>query len=903
MKLLAGERRDLEGQGAAYLLVSGQAEAYAVMEGGGRRLFLTELSAGAAAFPSMDEFEEIAVEIYAVSDVEISKIPLTEEYASELLPLMLHWFRELSHLPWLRLMADRGDEVLKTWVDGSVFENARERGLGTMDTFAENEGIFSMLMGVRFTAQDERVANRTEARIKQKRRMVSETIADFLGEDSVAASDSIQGGAKLEEAVLLVRTVARHLGMPEEDIALNPDVAKKLEPLGILRRLVAKGGMEMRLVKLEPGWEACDCGVMLGYFGENKRLAALIPQTPVGYRMATMDRGEGVPVTADMTKSFGEDAFLIYAGLPAKKITRQDFLKFIARHTWKADTKTLLLTSLFMGLIPLLTPVVTETMFSDIIPILDRRGLATVTQVVMVAGFTTAALATVRSWAVLRLTSVGSLAAQSALMGRMLKLPTEFFRRFQAGELAARMQGVDAIASLLSGEAVGAILSFLCSFWSFGLMCYYSAKLTGIALIIWFVYMLVTGFFIYRLVAEERQMTAAKNKTSGILLQIFTGLAKFRTKGAEEHAYHLWGQRFTEEFRHNYRARRLKNYNTVIAAVQPILLSLVLYYYGLMEVAASAGDAGNAAATTLGLGGEPMTAAKFIAFQAAFTAFNTSLTATLPVFESLSAVKPHLDNLMPLLEAEPENTEDRAEAGVLSGAIEVRNLTFGYREGTDVLKDISFRIAAGEHVAIVGKSGCGKSTLIRLMLGFESPRAGAVYYDGQDLSELSLPSVRSQMGVVLQNGQLMNGDILHNIIGTNNLTLDDAWTAAEAAGIADDIREMPMQMNTMISEGSTNISGGQRQRILIARALALKPSIIVCDEATSALDNRTQAIVTKSLDKLHATQIIVAHRLSTIRNADRIIVLDKGRIAESGAFDELVAQGGLFASFVNRQTA
>ena len=221
----------------------------------------------------------------------------------------------------------------------------------------------------------------------------------------------------------------------------------------------------------------------------------------------------------------------------------------------------------------------------------------------------------------------------------------------------------------------------------------------------------------------------------------------------------------------------------------------------------------------------------------------------------------------------------------------------------EVLKGISFRIGAGEHVAIVGKSGCGKSTLIRLLLGFEKPLGGAVYYDGQNLAEMNAASVRSQLGVVLQNGQLMTGDIYRNIIGINDLTLDDAWAAAEAAGIADDIREMPMQMQTIVSEGSTNISGGQRQRILIARALAMKPSVIICDEATSALDNRTQAIVSRSLDKLKATRIVVAHRLSTIRNADRIIVLDQGRVAESGTFDELLKQNGIFASMVKRQVS
>ena len=247
---------------------------------------------------------------------------------------------------------------------------------------------------------------------------------------------------------------------------------------------------------------------------------------------------------------------------------------------------------------------------------------------------------------------------------------------------------------------------------------------------------------------------------------------------------------------------------------------------------------------------------------------------------------------------------DKADAGKLSGALSIDHLTFAY-EGSDhdVLHDVSFDVAAGENVAIVGKSGCGKSTLVRLLLGFETPKSGAIYYDDQDLSELNLPSVRSQMGVVLQNGQLMTGSIFNNIVGASALTQDDAWAAATAAGIADDIAMMPMGMQTVISEGSSNISGGQRQRILIARALINKPSILIFDEATSALDNRSQSIVTESIDRLNVTRLVIAHRLSTIRNCDRVIVMDRGRVVEQGTFDELLALGGIFTNLVRRQEA
>lgn len=232
----------------------------------------------------------------------------------------------------------------------------------------------------------------------------------------------------------------------------------------------------------------------------------------------------------------------------------------------------------------------------------------------------------------------------------------------------------------------------------------------------------------------------------------------------------------------------------------------------------------------------------------------------------------------------------------------MRHLSFAYSEdGPDVLKDINLSISPGESIAIVGRSGCGKSTLIRLLLGFEKPKRGAVYYDGIDLEELSVTSVRSQMGVVMQNGQLMAGDIFTNIVGTNPLTMEDAWKAARRVGLDKDIKAMPMQMYTAISEGSGNISGGQRQRIILARSIVNNPHILLLDEATSALDNTTQAIVTKSLEEMACTRIIVAHRLSTIKNVDRIIVMDEGVIAEEGTYDELMEKNGIFTQLARRQ--
>ena len=294
---------------------------------------------------------------------------------------------------------------------------------------------------------------------------------------------------------------------------------------------------------------------------------------------------------------------------------------------------------------------------------------------------------------------------------------------------------------------------------------------------------------------------------------------------------------------------------------------------------------------------------EFIAFEAAYIAFNGALTLAIPAVSKIFTIKPFLENLAPILEEIPETTEDKTEADELSGAFEVSNLTFSYSDGKEVLRNISFRVKAGENLAIVGKSGCGKSTLVKLLLGFEKPKSGSIFYDGQSLEELSPPSVRSQMGVALQNGKLMTGDIFSNIAGQNILSEEDAWEAAEKAGIAEDIEKMPMGMQTIITEGGGNLSGGQRQRLLIARAIAAKPAILIFDEATSALDNHAQAIVVKSLEKLKVTRLTIAHRLSTVKNADRILVLDDGEIKETGKFEELMEKDGLFAKLAKRQTA
>lgn len=889
--LLAGERIRLEDGERLALIESGKVEVYAVTrtEGSFRQQFLVELTAGGAAFPSLDEFEETETLIYAAEDARLKILTLDEVSPDELKNLMRNWFAELIKLSWLRLLADKGDDILITWLDGTVLEGAEN----LIDAFRKNEEIFSMLLGVRFAAEDKRFSNRIEVRARNQRRILDNSISNLLGEETTTYSETTERTERLEEASFIVRRAAVALKMPTENIKLDAELVRRLDQIRLIKRLIQKGNMQMRLIELVDDWHKNDSGVIIGYFGEEKMLSVFVPTAPGKYKLVTKNKPDGVPITDEIAAQIDKSAFECYAGFPARELKILDLMKFIFKQCWISDYKTVIAISLVAGLIPLAMPLVTETIFADIIPILDRQGLATVTQVIMVTSFTTASLSIVRTIAVMRITTRINMTTEAALWGRLLTLPAGFFRKFTSGELASRMGGISVIKDLVSAEFIGGLFGFVFSFWSIFLMCYYSLKLTAAAVAIWFVYAIITAFIYRRVIGFQRNLIAANNKEAGIVQQIFRGLAKFREHGAENQAFWLWSSVFGETWKWNLKLRWQGNYNMIIGSVQPFILTMCLYYiavYGMNEVGAN------------GQTVQGITYAQFIAFQGAFSSFNATLNGIIPLVGQYFAIQPHIENLRPILKEVPE-VSDKADAGILSGAIELSNVTFGYTEGKDVLHDLSFKISAGENVAIVGKSGCGKSTLVRLLLGFDMPRKGSIYFDGQDLADLNLPSVRTQMGVVLQNGQLMQGDIFTNIIGTNPLTQEDAWEAAEAAGIADDIAMMPMGMQTVISEGSTNISGGQRQRILIARALVTKPSILIFDEATSALDNRTQAIVTKSLDSLKATRIIVAHRLSTIRNCDRILVMDAGRIVESGGFDELVARGGIFANLVKRQTA
>ncbi|RYD33638.1 MAG: ATP-binding cassette domain-containing protein, partial [Verrucomicrobiaceae bacterium] len=373
------------------------------------------------------------------------------------------------------------------------------------------------------------------------------------------------------------------------------------------------------------------------------------------------------------------------------------------------------------------------------------------------------------------------------------------------------------------------------------------------------------------------------------------GVSKIRVAGAEDHALKVWARNFGNQKRIAWTIGRIENFVTVFNSGYPVLCTLVIFAT-LVQVQTAAAAEG---------GGEPITTGSFIAFNSAFGAFLGAMLGLSRASMSMLAVVPIWERLKPILLTPPELSEDRMFPGELTGQIDLYHVNFRYDpEGPLILQNVSLSIRPGEFVAFVGPSGSGKSTLLRVLLGFEIPESGKVFYDGQDLQTLDLREVRQRLGVVLQTSRLAPTTIFQNIIGPNtSLTIDDAWAAAEGSGLADDVRGMPMGMQTVISEGGGTFSGGQKQRLMIARAIVNRPRILFFDEATSALDNQTQKTVSDSLDAMHATRIVIAHRLSTIANADRIVVLVKGRVMEDGTYDELIKLNGHFAELARRQVA
>ncbi|MBD2533948.1 NHLP bacteriocin export ABC transporter permease/ATPase subunit [Nostoc flagelliforme FACHB-838] len=727
-------------------------------------------------------------------------------------------------------------------------------------------------------------------RLTDRERLNRQVTAEALGE--LASSLGTQEATFfLEGAPLLVvaGAVGRCLGVKIRPPAKSENLKRVKEPL---EAIVRASRLRMRQILLRDNWWQKDCGPLVAYTQEDNRPVALLPVSVTRYEIFDPSDGTRLPVDAEIASTLAPVAYMFYRSLPDKVLNASDLFRFALKNRGR-DILIVFLTGIAATLLGMLTPHATAILIDNAIPDSDRGLLLQVGLGLLVAAFGTAVFRLSQGFALLRVETISDASTQAAVWDRLLNLPVSFFRQYSTGDLQSRVTSISTIRRLLSGTTLITLITGLFSLLNLLLLFYYSWKLALVAVAVAVVVVAVTTLSGMLLVRKVRPLLEIKGNIFGQTVQLINGISKLRVAGAQERGFASWSKNYSRQIKLELSTQNVEDGVALFNTVMPTVTSGILFWFTIQQL--------QEAQTTGAIG---LTIGTFLAFNSAFGTFIKGATDVSNTVTGALQVVPQWKRAQPILETIPEVDLNKADPGKLMGKIAVDHVTFRYRQdGPLILDDVSLYAEPGEFIALVGASGSGKSTIFRLLLGFETPEDGTVYYDGQDLSGLDVEAVRRQLGVVLQNGRIMSASIFDNIASGAQITLDEAWEAARMSGFADDVAAMPMQMHTVISEGGGNLSGGQRQRLLIARALALKPRILLFDEATSALDNKTQAIVSESLDKLQVTRIVIAHRLSTIRNAHRIYVLQAGRVVQQGNFQELTAVDGLFAQLMARQMA
>lgn len=660
--------------------------------------------------------------------------------------------------------------------------------------------------------------------------------------------------------------------VPEELEDMNEQLEYLMRPYGIMRRSVI----------LESGWYKDAIGAMLGIRKDNGTVVALIPSGFSGYEYFDLESGKYIKVKKSNEDLFEDEAIAFYKPFPLKSLTIKDLIVYIAQVLSVSDYVAIALATLAVSLLGMLTPKINNILFSVVVTSGSVRLLIGIAIFAICLSLTSLIISSVKSLISARINTKLSISIEAATMMRLMSLPADFFKNYSSGELQERAGNISSLCDMLVSTILNTGLTSAFSLIYIYQIFVYAPGLVIPSLIITFItiiFFVVSALMQMKISVKQMELGG---KESGMTYALISGVQKIKLAGAEKRAFARWANLYAERISYSYNPPAFLKLNPVISSAISLTGTLVMYYMAVKT---------------------GVSVAEYYAFNTAYGMVSGAFMSLSSIALTFAQIKPILERVKPLLDAKPEISEGKQVITRLSGAIEMNNVSFRYNESMpNVIDNLSLKIRPGQYVAIVGKTGCGKSTLMRLLLGFEKADRGAIYYDGKDINSLDLKSLRRKIGSVMQNGKLLQGDIYSNItISAPWLTMDEAFEAAEKAGIAEDIRRMPMGMHTMISEGSGGISGGQRQRLMIARAIAPKPKILMFDEATSALDNITQRQVCEALDAMKCTRIVIAHRLSTIKQCDRIIVLDGGHIVEDGTYRELIDNKGYFYELVERQ--
>ena len=686
------------------------------------------------------------------------------------------------------------------------------------------------------------------------------------------------GGTVPQTDNLAIRQVLEALKIV--DYELEPDDVLPLEQQ--LHNILQAHGIMTRQLRLTDGWWREASGPLLGRT-RSGRLVALLPKwTGRSYRFTDEDGTLREVSRQQMKDVLKPEAYSFTKALPLHRLTKRELIAFIWSSASTHSLVHMVLLALFVVLLGMFVPMANKLVFETVIPAGIATDLAPIAGQLVGAAVAIMLTTYIRNLYIVRVENIVEMNLHNAVMARLFLLPPKFFHSHSSGELTSKLNNLSQLCQQINEAIVGALLSGALSVVYFIQVGIYGGPLLLPAMALFVLQVLILVLY-FRKATYVQQLYIRKNEAlNGMECNLFAGIQKVKLTGSETRAFTRWLNHYTHTARVIYNPRLTTRLYPSLLALMNVGSLLVIYVFALRT---------------------SITTSDFIAFTSAFGMLTAALSAITQQIPEMTKIEPQLESIMPIAEAVPEVSGSHTPIKTLSGSIEVNHLSFRYQDDMPlVIDDLSLSIKAGEYVGIVGTSGCGKSTLLRLLLGFEKPQRGNIYYDHYDLEKIDKKQLRQRIGTCLQNGSLFTGDIFHNITITAPWsTHDDAWEALRMACMYNEVKALPMGLHTVISEGGGGFSGGQKQRLLIARALIGHPNILFFDEATSALDNISQRQVSENLDRLHCTRLVIAHRLSTIRHCDRIIVLNKGKIAEEGTFEQLMARKGLFYEMSLRQ--
>lgn len=847
------------------------------------------------AYKPLDDYQVLTLEANTIA------FPSTGINWIQLLEGEVHLFAQstvVSHAQYPDFLAPVSN---KLWLQ-SLTNNTTVRVLSTRETLLQEEVYFLLALSkleAYFYAQLNQIIDAQQA--EESTYLSEKCVVDQLAlENTLGKIKSVVAGNGSGRVPTVNGKPSKQNILFQTCQAIGDQIGFKLEEpkyveshqnnvTNQLHLIAKRSKLRIRKIILRDTWWKEENGPLLAFTKKDKTPVALLQKTTGSYVIRDLSTGDESVVNHEIAESLEPIGYMFFPGFDGKMSSVKKVLTFAVKGVEK-DAKWLMLAALAGSLIGLLVPVLSGVMYDEVIPTADKSLHVEVFAILVMIALVNAGLQLVKGALQLRVESKSSINLQAGMMDHMLRLPVTFYKKYTAGDLTNRVLSVNTIRQIISSTLMTAVLSGAFSGVNLILLFYYDASLAwvGVGLgLIAAAFMLAIGLLKLK---YDRQVSKYQGEIQGFLFEFLSGITKIRITGGERRVFALWADKFSTLKKLGFNSGTYQNFVEVFNASYPLLTSIFFFaflYYTVLNA--------NAVTGMLSVG-------VFMAFITSFNQFlNDSLRLSMALITSLNVITLY-ERVKPILAEETESAEQSVDPGELAGEIEMNSVSFRYKEDQPlVLNNVTFKIKPGEMVAFVGASGSGKSTIMRLLLGFEQAEAGSIYYDANSFDLMNRELVRRQIGVVLQNGALMSGSIFQNIIGNSELTLDDAWEAARMAGMEDDIKQMPMEMHTVVSEGAGTFSGGQRQRLMIARAIAHKPRLLFMDEATSALDNRTQNTVSQSLDKLQATRIIIAHRLSTIKNADRIYVMEKGTIAECGTYDELMEKDSLFAQLAKRQ--